>query len=118
VDVRDVATAHIRALKAPQAAGKRYLCVTRSMWLSEMSQLLRAEFSHEGYQITQFHLPNFLLWCVSWWDPEVAAILPLIGQEMKLNNEKIIKDLNMEFRSIESSIIEMAHNLIKLGFIS
>jgi nucleoside-diphosphate-sugar epimerase len=118
VDVRDVATAHICAMRNPQAAGNRYLCVSRSMWLSEISQLLRTEFSHQGYQITKFSLPNFLVWCVSWWDAEVAGILPLIGKEMKLSNAKIIKDLEMEFRSVESSIIEMAHNLINFGLIS
>jgi len=118
VDVRDVATAHIRALTSPSAVGNRYICSSRSMWLSEISQVLHSEFSNQGFKIPKMILPNFLVWFASWWDSDIAAILPLLGQEMKFNNEKIIKDLDIEFHSVEKSIIEMAYNIIKLGFIS
>jgi len=117
VDVRDVATAHICALKSQKAAGNRYLCISRSLWFSEISQILRKEYLQKGFKITNVNIPNFLVWCVSWWDTEVAAIMPLLGQELKLSNEKIKQDLGIEFRSVEESILEMAKSIINLGIL-
>lgn len=37
VDVRDVATAHLKALEAKGAAGKRFLIVDESMWFLEIA---------------------------------------------------------------------------------
>jgi len=117
VDVRDVAQAHIRAITAPAAKENRYICSSRSMWLSEISELLRTEFLSKGYKITKTSIPNFLVWCFSWWDSDIAAILPVLGQEMIFSNDKIKTDLNLEFRSVENSIIEMANSLITFGLV-
>jgi len=51
VDVRDVATAHIRAMTAPQAAGERHLVHAANIWLEDMAKLLADEFGRYGYKV-------------------------------------------------------------------
>lgn len=47
-DVRDVALAHLRAMRIPEAAGKRHLIVSGHYWMREMAQILHDEFSKFG----------------------------------------------------------------------
>jgi nucleoside-diphosphate-sugar epimerase len=48
VDVRDVASAHIKAMTCPQAVGQRHLIVNTNMWLKEIAQHLSKEFKSQG----------------------------------------------------------------------
>lgn len=43
VDVRDVAEAHLNAIKVPEAAGKRYLLTTETHYYVEIGQWLHAK---------------------------------------------------------------------------
>lgn len=50
VDVRDVATAHIRAMTTPETNGERILITsTPSVWLGQVIKWLRKEFLIKGY---------------------------------------------------------------------
>ena len=51
VDVRDVATAHIRAMTAPQAAGERHLVHSANIWLDDLAKILDKEFRRHGYKV-------------------------------------------------------------------
>ena len=41
VDVRDVATSHLRAMTIPQAAGQRFVLWTDNMWLKDVALVCR-----------------------------------------------------------------------------
>ena len=53
VDVRDVATAHIRAMTAPQAAGERHLVHAGNIWMEDMAKILANEFGPHGYKVCE-----------------------------------------------------------------
>lgn len=40
VDVKDVAECHLQAFKVPEAAGRRFLCVEKTVFMAEMGQWL------------------------------------------------------------------------------
>ena len=44
VDVRDVAAAHLAALEAPAAAGRRFIVSDRPLMLRDMGRILGREF--------------------------------------------------------------------------
>jgi uncharacterized protein YbjT (DUF2867 family) len=44
VDVRECATAHLEAIKKPEAANKRFTLVNRSVWFKELGEILHKEF--------------------------------------------------------------------------
>jgi len=117
VDVRDVATAHVVAMTSLAAAGNRYICSAGELWFSEVAEILSKEFSPKGYKITKTVIPKALLWLISWWDGEIASILPLVGQAMSFDNGKIQEELGIEFQDLPNSILEMAYSLIKYGFV-
>lgn len=47
VDVDDVATIHIRALKEPKSDGQRILLSAKSYSFKEIAEILRKEFSSQ-----------------------------------------------------------------------
>lgn len=52
VDVRDVAFAHLQAIKIEDAKNQRILLVSESQWLSNFCAVMEKEFSPFGYKIT------------------------------------------------------------------
>jgi len=59
VDVRDMAFAHVRALQTPAANGKRYLLISKALWIEEFDAL-RAEFEPKA---TSFRLTRWASSC-------------------------------------------------------
>ena len=49
IDVRDVATAHVKAMTLPEAAGNRHIISNTNHWMTEMGEILAKEFSSQGY---------------------------------------------------------------------
>ncbi|MEZ0110941.1 nucleoside-diphosphate-sugar epimerase [Catenulispora sp. EB89] len=101
VDVRDVADLHLRAMAAPQAAGKRYLAVadgpTRSF--VELAAILRDRLG------------------------DLAALAPTAeadGPELPrpvIHNERAREELGWRPRPVETSIVESAESLRDLGLL-
>eukprot|EP01022_Parablepharisma_sp_SALTPOND_P029063 TRINITY_DN72459_c0_g1_i1.p1 TRINITY_DN72459_c0_g1~~TRINITY_DN72459_c0_g1_i1.p1 ORF type:complete len:378 (+),score=44.36 TRINITY_DN72459_c0_g1_i1:72-1136(+) len=110
VDVRDVALAHIKAMDTPEADGKRYICFSgQYLWIEELAKILKDEFGKYGYDIpteVQKECPvkdksHFLY--LRW------------NKKFKLSNERIRKDLGIEFKGAKKAVIDMANSMIKQG---
>jgi len=115
VDVRDVARAHIAALSAPEAAGKRYICSSGGMWMIEIATLLDKEFGPKGYKIPLSKVPNFVIWIVGLWDQDAAGTYPRLDKKQLLSNQRIVEDLKLQFLPVQETISEMANSLIAVG---
>lgn len=116
-DVRDVASAHITALKEPNAPGNRFLLVTDCMWVTEMAKVLSEEFKPLGYNIPTCAAPKIGLKIYSWFDGTVKSILPALNQELKFNNTKARQGLQYQPTELKASIVDMAYSLIDAGFV-
>jgi len=113
VDIRDVANAHVIALTNPNAPGNRYLCSRSGMWIIDIANVLREEFSPKGYTIPSTEVPSAIIWLASWWDAGAENIYPTLGKKILQSNEKIKNQLGIEFRDVKQSIIDMANDIIK-----
>ncbi len=91
---RDVATAHIRALFAPEAAGLRHI-VSSTRWIpyAEWASILR----DEGYSIaaevemSQAHLPA-----------------------TRLDDSRMRNVLGVELRDLRATVVDMAKSVVEL----
>lgn len=118
VDVRDVALAHVEALRRPESDNERILCTnTPSLWFLDIAKILSEEFSGKGYRIPKFQAPYFCVWLYSFIDHEAAASLPRLCQKVRFDNSKIKNLLGMEMRDSKMALIDMAYSLIQLGII-
>ena len=107
VDVRDVAIAHVAALKAPDAAGKRFILVGDECWYAELAQQIRAA----GYQVPTRVLPNWLVRIFGRFDKSVALIVPRLGKHRNLSNEQARTWLDWRTRPLRDTIVETAQDI-------
>ena len=52
VDVRDVARAHLQAIKVDAAKNRRFILISRCVWRKKMAECLAAEFNSKGFNIS------------------------------------------------------------------
>ncbi|KAI0228540.1 putative anthocyanidin reductase, partial [Lamellibrachia satsuma] len=117
VDVRDVATAHIKAMTVAEAAGNRHILHAEGLCLSRIAQILSDKFKSQGYNIPLHTAPYALVWLLSWFDKTIQMILPAIGKESKVDNTRMREVLGVEPRNIEDGYIDMVYSLIENGMI-
>ena len=99
VDVRDVAAAHIAAMAAPAAAGKRYLLLADGptiTWL-ELAQILRQHLGPAGEHVSTDEAPGE--------DPSPLTI----------HNDRAKQELGWQPRPAHTTITETADSLRELG---
>ena len=118
VDVRDVAMAHLRAMETDASDAQRYICCSaQHLWIEDVSKILVTEFSKYGYKVTTRKLWYIAFKVASICDDQATNILPMWNKEGTFHNDKIIKELGIEFKTPEEAIIQMAYSLIKSGIV-
>lgn len=122
VDVRDVATTHRLAIESEAAAG-RYICVEHTIDMKQMVELLRAN----GYD--DYKLPKLNFACKA-GDVAVRALSVFedagtrsylrtnLGRVPRFDNAKIKGDLGVEFRDVETTLLETVDDLIRWGHVA
>ena len=107
VDVRDVAIAHVAALKAPDAAGRRFILVGDECSYAELAQQIRAA----GYQVPTRVLPNWLVRIFGRFDKSVALIVPRLGKRRNLSKQQARTWLDWRARPLRDTIVETAQDI-------
>jgi nucleoside-diphosphate-sugar epimerase len=113
VDVRDVATAHLLAMTAPQAAGKRFICNNEFFWLREIALVLENEFAGRGYRIPTRPLPDFAMRLMGLFDGGIRRLVPSLGQRTELSSELLQNTLDWQPRPVREAIVDTAESLIE-----
>jgi dihydroflavonol-4-reductase len=118
VDVRDVSKAHLAAMVCDQAAGKRFLCVGGTMWLTEIARILSDRFRPHGYRIPLFQFPDWFVRLYAKFDQRVSLVAKDLGKELAFDISQTQDILNWSPLPLEQSIIEMGESLIEFGVVS
>ena len=117
VDVRDVAKAHLQAVKVPEAANKRFMLVNQSVWSNDLGHWLKEKWNIQYPKITTCNTPKWLVWMGSWFNSDAKMIYPLLGTEKTFENSETKQILGIEFTDIKSSVCEMSESLIETGYV-
>lgn len=116
VDVRDVAKAHIEAIKKPQASG-RYLLVSQSLNMKQIADILMKKYKGK-YSIPKSELPNALLYAFgplqgfSW-----KYIKRNVDKPLNFNNTKSKNELSINYIDPEKTILNHAEQIINSGLV-
>jgi dihydroflavonol-4-reductase len=100
-DVRDVADLHIRAMAAPEAAGKRYLALADGPTISflQMAQILRERLGPLAERVPTEEAPG----------PEPPRLI--------IHNDRAKQELGWRPRPAEATIVDTAESLRDLGLL-
>ena len=110
VDVRDVAQAHIRAID-PAIPEERHILngSVHHMW--EMAQFLKSKYG-KRFRLPRMKTPVFMAYMVGWafgLSPKFVA--RNLGYPIKIDNSRSKKNLGMEYRSWEDTMVDMVESL-------
>lgn len=120
VDVRDVAHSHILAMKTPEASG-RYLIVNENWTMEELVNYLRDELGYTDYRLPKLNLDSRfgtkIMHLLSYTQPSGNGtyMRSHIGQKMRFDNSKAIKDLGIEYIPIKEAVAAAVENMITWG---
>ena len=115
IDVRDLATAHIEAIRRDEAAGERIIICSESLWFKEIGTILQDAYPDR--RMPKGELPTWLVRFMSRFKPELKLVAPNLGVLRNYNNQKAKDLLGMKFKPAEEAILASAGSLAKLGLI-
>ena len=116
-DVRDVARAHVVALKDANVAFKRVQIVSSTVTFKEMALILQAEFKNKGYNIPTSVAPNLLIKFFALFSSTVSFVVPILGKRPKFDNVRFKGLMQSELIDLKKSLNDMAYSLIERNFI-
>lgn len=102
VDVRDVAMAHVRAMEAPRASGKRFLLMAGYHSNKEIAEIIASlgpEFKKK--------LPVDL--------ESTEVDIPGPGERYGFSNKRSTEILGISYASLATSVKDTVDSLLKLG---
>ncbi len=119
VDVREVATAHIKAGFTPEASG-RYILSAHDSGFPEMAAALRAQFGDQ-FRISDKRMPKLIVWL---FGPMINPALTRkrvsesVGIDFHADRSKSVRELGIEYRPMADSVVELFQQLIDAGRLS
>ncbi|MET0564834.1 MAG: SDR family oxidoreductase [Acidimicrobiia bacterium] len=120
VDVRDVARAHILAMENPAAAG-RYIVAAETWTMRQVVDLLRVNGWGTRYKLPSIGLDNAVGVALSrlavGFQPSGTReyMRSHLGGEMRFDNSKARRELGIEFRDVDQTILETMDDLERWG---
>jgi dihydroflavonol-4-reductase len=110
VDVRDVAAAHIAALKGKRSVGKRFILAGDSVWMSDITGMLKAH----SKKASSREMPNLMTRMVAAFDPNVKSVLSELGLMRYYDTQPSRKILKFSPRPLSVTLDDMVDSLQKL----
>lgn len=117
VDVRDVADLHVRALKAPNMAGERFIASGRFMKIREVADILRAQLGDQARKVTTRNVPDWLVRVGALFNPLAKAVVGELGSVRNQSPEHARQVLGWTTRPVEQSIVDTARSLLDQGLV-
>jgi len=116
VDVRDVASAHIKAGYTPEASG-RHIVASGEASLLDIAHILRKEFG-DRYPLPRRQAPKFLFWLIA---PMMGYTRIFVGKNVgihiKLDNSYSKTDLGMSYIPVEQTVIDHFQQILDDGLL-
>ena len=105
------------AMTLPEAAGNKHILAIHRTF-HDIALAVNDEFESQSYNAPTARAPKFLVWILSWFDPQLTLILPGVGKtNWQLSNDRMIKVLGIEPRDTKEAAISMGYSLIELGIV-
>jgi nucleoside-diphosphate-sugar epimerase len=117
VDVRDLVEVLIKALTAPKAAGKRFICNGASIPLKEFADILHDNFSSRGFRVPNRILSDFVIRFMGMFVPKIKAVADQLQWERVFSTQQAQLVFGWQPRPYKQTILEMAESLIKFGLV-
>jgi len=125
VDVRDLAEAHVNAIKIPEAANQRFLLtVENGVPIEQFAAVLYNKYGPNGNKEfpkaknPKNKLPKWVLNCLACCNSQVSYAMELWDFNIKFDNSSTKNVLKINFRDTDQAILDCAESLKEYGLVT
>lgn len=119
VDVRDVATAHILAMMAADAAGERFLLASGPVIpLREIGAILKRALGEGAAKVPTRAIPSFVVRLAGLRNPQMRATASDLGYRKRLSSEKARTVLGWTARPADEAVTSAGASMVAKGLVS
>jgi nucleoside-diphosphate-sugar epimerase len=111
VDVRDIATMHVKALSTPESIGNRIIGSQQTLSYLDFARTL--DQAYPDRKIITRVAPHWLIKIMALFDPAVRGIIAQLGVRDEISNARAGEILDMEFHDARQAIRDSARFLIE-----
>jgi len=108
VDVKDVAWAHIKAMKEKNAVGKRFLLSEKTVWFSDISNIL---YNNGFKKVPRYTAPNWLIKFLSIFISSLRMAVERLGEKEVLHTNNARNILKWDPKGVDQAIVGSAKQL-------
>jgi dihydroflavonol-4-reductase len=112
IDVRDVASLHVAAMTAPDAAGQRLIAASTFLWFSDVAAILREQLGADARKVPRRSVPNVVVRALALFDPEVRSVVDELGQKTTYSIDNAKRRVGWTPRPVEDTIVDCARSLL------
>ena len=110
IDVRDVAAAHVAAMTAPEAGGKRFPMGERTLFFGDAARILRERYPDR--RVPRINMPDWAVRIYGLFDRDVRDNLGELGLAKQLESSAVVTLLGRKLTPLPEAIIATADSLI------
>lgn len=114
IDVRDLAVAHVQAMKAPGAAGQRLIISGDFMWMKDIAAVIKAKLGARGDKVPTKMLPDFVVKIGANFSPAMQALKPLLRRSHRFSSEKARRVIGLKTRPAKETVVDCTESLIAM----
>jgi len=115
IDVRDVAAAHLAAMTAPEAGGRRFPMGVDTLFLKQAADLLRPHYP--DHRIPRLEMPDWVVRLYALFDRDVRDNLGELGYAKPLDSTPAVALLGRPLISGPDAILATAESLVAHGLV-
>jgi len=117
VDVKDVAEAHVKAMTAQDAGGRRFAMGAATMFMSDIAQTVRAAAGAKGSKVPTLKLPDIGVRLFALFDRDVRGLVNELGVVKVLDSRPVEALLGHPLTPADASIAATTTSLIARGLV-
>ena len=117
VDARDVAEAHVRAMTAPEAGGRRFPMGSRAIPFVEVAEIIRQAMPEFSRRLPTREAPDWLVKLFSFVDPDMRGNAGEVGVIRATDATDAVKLLGHPLIAPETAILSTARDLVARGLV-
>ena len=117
VDVRDLATLHVKAMTAPDVETRRLIGAGETVSFSDMGRILKEAFPDRARKIPSGELPSFFVRFLSNFDRTLKSVTADLGVVPHAESSYVTELTGVTFRPARESVVSAAQSLIDNGIV-
>lgn len=117
IDARDVAEAHVRAMTAPEAGGRRYAIGDRTLSLLEFADVVRAGMPEFSPRLPKREVPDWMVRLFAFVDKDIRGNVGELGVVRRIDARDAVALLGHPLIAAPEAVLATARSLVAQGLV-